>query len=847
MRRLFGLLLATVILAALMPQALAQDSERFTNETVYTEESATEIVLGNSLVERRWQKSSFATLAITDKRGGAVSAGKGPDFRLTTGGSPAEITSERFNASAVEVTPIDRGLRVTMQLTGPGINATRIAEAYTGVAGFRTQTILHPLVPLPLRGYTLDEAAVGSDVVPTIHAFRAGADWREPDWGGADLAIGDKHAGTWRDTRTAPAGQSLQGAAQWISTAKDGHSLFMVMERNDWPSSRASYSGGSERLVVDYSADIVITGPFEEDIHAENPRAGEAPGRHRPLVPTQPFELEPAFTGFGSNPDDEPWQFHKYLAEHRLDPYDNEVTFNSNGTDANLRSDGAKDDMVEEVIEVAAPIAKRMGIVTFILDDGWQARSGDWEPDCGDTPGESNTDPRWDGSPESKFRPRYTDCTFERVKELIAPMELGLWWTPMSFHPRSSTYMNHPQWACKPVGDATGATSILQPSGGSNDAGIGLWTTHPDLIAHIESRIQTAIDNWGVTYFKFDFLVWLDCVGQGDLYDYKEAFIAMVDRLIAANPDVTFQIDETNDYRLFPFESVTRSPSWFQNGSPDPDRLLHNLWNLSPYIPTYSLGQHFLGGNQYRDYPVDTLMVIALPGHLTFFSDLRNVPLEVVDQARPWIDFYTAHREHFTQLTYPLLEDPIGKSWTALQTWNPEQGVGALLAFRQEAESPTKTIALRNVPPGMTFDLFEGPSGTPVGTVTSEQLSNGIEITIPNANGARVLLIQPAEQEVFDPTTTLTYSGDTSVPIGSTFSLAATLTGSDGPIAGAPLTFTFRGDTYTATTGADGRALIDGIRALGPPGTFDVTVAYPGSARYSPSQTTASIRIVTGK
>ena len=59
---------------------------------------------------------------------------------------------------------------------------------------------------------------------------------------------------------------------------------------------------------------------------------------------------------------------------------------------------------------------------------------------------------------------------------------------------------------------------------------------------------------------------------------------------------MTLQIDETNDYRLFPFESVARGPSWFQNGSPPPEQLLHNLWNLSPYVPAFSLGQHFLGG-----------------------------------------------------------------------------------------------------------------------------------------------------------------------------------------------------------------------------------------------------------
>jgi hypothetical protein len=844
-QKVVAALVAIVVGAAFIPQALAQEAPSFMNGTVYADVSAGEITLGNSLVERRWKRSGFATTALTDKRGGTVAGGAGPDFRLITGGSPAELTSERFNVTTVNVTNIQDGLRLRIGLSAPGINATRTVEAYEGIAGFRSQMTITPLVPVPLRGYTLDEAAVGHSAAPTIHAFRAGADWREPGWGGADLAIGDKHAGTWRDTRTAPAGQSLQGPAQWISTASDGHSLFMVMERNDWPSSRASYSGASQRLVVDYSADVVITGPFEENIHAENPRAGEAPGRHRPLVPGQAFEMEAAFTGFGANPDDEPWQFHKYLSEQRLDPYDLEVTFNSNGTDGNVRSTGAKDDMVEEVVVETAPIAKRLGIETFILDDGWQARSGDWEPDCGDTPGEPNTDPRWDGSLNSKFRPRFSDCTFEEVRRQIAPMELGLWLTPMSFHPRAQTYSSHPEWACPPVGHATAALSIVDPNSGSNDAGIGLWGI--PAIPHVESRIQRAIDDWGVTYFKFDFLVWLDCVGQGDLYDYKEAFIAMVDRLIARNPHVTFQIDETNDYRLFPFESVTRGPSWFQNGSPLPERLLHNLWNLSPYVPAYSLGQHFLGGTQYTKYPVDTLMAIALPGHLTFFSDLRNLPSDVIDQARPWIDFYTSNRMHFSQMTYPLLADPMEKSWTALQTWNPDEGFGSLLAFRQQSDEPTRTIALRNVPPGMTFDFFEGPSGALVRTVTSEQLSAGIDVTIPNKDGAHVVLIKPAEEPEFDPTTTLTYDGDTSVKVGRSVTLSATLVGSDGPIAGAPLTFAFRGRTYTATTGPDGRAVVPAIKATGPPSTYEVIAAYAGSDRYEPSSTRASVRISAGR
>ena len=146
------------------------------------------------------------------------------------------------------------------------------------------------------------------------------------------------------------------------------------------------------------------------------------------------------------------------------------------------------------------------------------------------------------------------------------------------------------------------------------------------------ARIRRAITEWDVTYFKFDFLAWLDCAGQGDLYAFRDAFLAMLDRIRADHPKVTLQIDETNDYRLFPFASTSRGPTWFQNGHPTPDQLLHNLWNLSPYVPTYALGQHVLGGGA-GDHPVATSMAAALASHISFFIDVRKLPGGVV--ARP--------------------------------------------------------------------------------------------------------------------------------------------------------------------------------------------------------------------
>jgi hypothetical protein len=192
---------------------------------------------------------------------------------------------------------------------------------------------------------------------------------------------------------------------------------------------------------------------------------------------------------------------------------------------------------------------------------------------------------------------------------------------------------------------------------------------------------------------------------------------------------------------------VSRGPSWFQNGSPSPDRLLHNLWSLSPFVPSWSLGQHALGGRAWEHSPVPTLMAASLLSHVTYFSDLRGFPSEVIDAAGPWMDFYRAHRDLLTGgVVYPLLADPLEQQWTALQSWNPDRGEGALLAFRQDAPSSSTSIALRNVQGrgDQAFDLFEAPTGAKVGTVTADQLRHGVTVTLPAVRTARVLLIKPA-------------------------------------------------------------------------------------------------------
>src|SRR3954471_1650798 len=159
----------------------------FRDADVYARVSATRVVLGNGVAERRWSRRRLRTTALIDKRRGGRDWSRGcstPDFELNVAG--ARIPSGLFRAKRVTVTHLARGgLRVTMRLAGPpGLRAVRTAEAYPGIAGFRTQTVLTPAIPLALSGVTLEQAVVGPEASPEISAFRAGSDWRAPGYTG---------------------------------------------------------------------------------------------------------------------------------------------------------------------------------------------------------------------------------------------------------------------------------------------------------------------------------------------------------------------------------------------------------------------------------------------------------------------------------------------------------------------------------------------------------------------------------------------------------------------------------------------------------------------------------------
>ncbi|HET7483725.1 MAG TPA: Ig-like domain-containing protein, partial [Actinomycetota bacterium] len=101
------------------------------------------------------------------------------------------------------------------------------------------------------------------------------------------------------------------------------------------------------------------------------------------------------------------------------------------------------------------------------------------------------------------------------------------------------------------------------------------------------------------------------------------------------------------------------------------------------------------------------------------------------------------------------------------------------------------------------------------------------------------------ESQQFDPATTLVYDGATSAKVGSSTTLSAVLTGSDGPISGAGVEFSFHGTTYDATTNDAGRASAT-VKVNGPPGSYEVVSSFGGSDRYSPTQDRDTFTVTSG-
>jgi len=323
-----------------------------------------------------------------------------------------------------------------------------------------------------------------------------------------------------------------------------------------------------------------------------------------------------------------------------------------------------------------------------------------------------------------------------------------------NFNSASRTYAAHPDWACAPTGDATAQVP--------DDAGLGVWDmTNPDLRAYLGGVIDRLVTAYDVREFKFDFQAWVDC-GSSDYNDYEDAFVAFVRAQQARHPRVTFELDETNDQRAWPFESAALGPSWFDNGhlhgSGKAAKLLHDAWSAAPWVPVSGIGTGSFDGTLADGCAgpctAGFLAPLMLLGHVTFWTDTTRLPAADTTETGWWTRWYAAHRDDLSGVVYentPDVDPLAGTGVTVLQPW--QDGSGELFAFRQAGGADTTVVPVHGVRPQARYTIADVHTGEALGTYSGLQLARGYGVRLATPWTARVLSV-----------TELPGSGDTAAP-----------------------------------------------------------------------------------
>ena len=685
--------------------------------------------LSDGLIARTWALG--AGQVVTTRLSDPVahrdwSTPASPDFTITVDSATTSSTSgwTLIDATAAVIPPdparpaAPRGVELVLRYALPAsvagsplaggvieLDRTYTLRSHAAVIGASSELTNHTPIPFRIASYSLQELTSPAAVRAEIETYHGGSDWRD------DYRVTTSEAAAFDDEGEVARFDDGTGAG-W----------FLVDERRSGAMSRVARDAtGRTWTGVDNARDLFDWGPLMSSPPSynrlENP-AYPAPVRQRTLLPLATIDLGRAYLGvYHGGAQQAAAAFAQEFAAAEMPAFARSVglnTFHPWGhgaglSDANLRP---------QVDTLAG-----LGGESFMLDDQWQgSSSGDWNWDAQRFPNSNG-----DGVPD------FVDYVHARG------LALGLWMSPAEFNPSSQTYKAHPDWACTPIGDVTAQIP--------DDAGLGVWDmTNPALRDHLTSVIDRLIAQDGVTEFKFDYVTWVDCPPH-DYLDYEDAYAAWVREQQARHPNVTFELDETNDQRLWPFRSAALGPSWFDNGhlhgSTAQAKLLHDIWTAAPWLPPSSIGFGTYDGTLGGAYGVDYLMPIALLGHFTFWTDLSKLSSADAAETTWWIGWYKAHRSGLAGLVYEdTTADPLdGVSWAAFQPW--KHGRGYLLVFRQGGSQPTDSIALHGLNPARLYSVTDVRSGATLGQFSGAQLLAGLALTLPSPYTARVLAIDP--------------------------------------------------------------------------------------------------------
>lgn len=683
--------------------------------SAYASVAADHAVIGGGRFSRTWSIGG-ATVQTTGLTGpdGTQWATSGPDFSVDFGLN-ALTTSSTSGWSLASVKPVQTPTSVGIDFTyaladaslPSGVTLERDVRLQPGQSTMSvTSTLTSAFVPVRIPSYTLDAITPRNGDLPhEVYAYHEGSDWRN------DF----RHV-------SHPTG-SFDVEGETLRVGADS-GFFLVSQRRGGLASRAESTAGQDSVGVDWARDLFDAGPLITDPPNYNTIGNPAypvPLRARLVVAGETLSLGTAWTGTYAGPRGGGANT-AAAAFVSAFPFHVDRTIGANSFHPWGHGTGMSGPNLQQQVKAAA----KLGVERYMLDDQWQGgpggESGDWHFDTSRFPDDSAGYPKF-----VTYLHRHG-------------VQLGLWMSPLEFNMSSVTYANHPDWACAPLGDVTAQDP--------DDAGLGVWdATNPGFQSYLLGVIDRLVHDYDVREFKFDFMAWVDC-GTHDYADYEDAFVSLVRRMEARHPDVTFELDETNDQRAWPFESEALGPSWFDNNHDHHIRqtaeLLHDLWSAAPWMPTQTLGTgSFDDAALSEGVSPSFLMPLTLLSHITFWTDFAKLTAGQRVTIAGWDRWYEQNRDGIGPLDYELTTaDPAnGKNWLVLEPWNGASGY--VFAFRQATALAGLRVHLQGVQDGTTYVVSDVTSGKVIARATGQSLRRGLVVRA-HRYSARVLRVAPA-------------------------------------------------------------------------------------------------------
>ena len=285
----------------------------------------------------------------------------------------------------------------------------------------------------------------------------------------------------------------------------------------------------------------------------------------------------------------------------------------------------------EKLLAIAKQ-AKKIGVDTFVLDDGWfLGRNGD-----SSSLGDWIVDEEKLGCPLNEL--------ISKMNEM--GMKFGLWFEPECISENSNLYRAHPEW-------------VLQAPDRMGLFGRKQWVidmANPDAVDAIFGMMCDILDNNNIEYIKWDFNRYLtDAYShalpsskQGEvMHRYVLGVYDLFERLYERYPDLLIEGCASGGGR-FDCGMLYYNPQIWASDNTDPMHRVDIQYGTSFCYPIISMGSHVTASPNHitrRNTPIKTRSNVAMAGTFGFELDLTKLTDEEIEILSKETEFYKKHSE----------------------------------------------------------------------------------------------------------------------------------------------------------------------------------------------------------